>query len=113
LFWLTLSSAKYWVSKLEAEGLMAQFNRQLAQDPTLRANYSRAHAYYLTARSALGDLQEIQGISAGGMPSRVKCLHALVAHSLSAGPGINPIGDSTLTFLKPNWSLALCCCNIA
>jgi hypothetical protein len=111
LFWLTLPSAKYWVSKLESLGIMTQINQELDLSPALRADYRRAHAHYLEARSALGDVQEIQGISAGGMPSRVKCLHALVAHSLSSGPGINPIGDSTLTLLKPYWALQQCACS--
>jgi len=39
------------------------------------------------------------GISAGGMPDRVKCLHVLVAHSLAAGPGVNPLGDQALAIL--------------
>jgi len=30
------------------------------------------------------------------MPERVKCLHVLVAHSLAAGPGVNPFGDEAL-----------------
>jgi hypothetical protein len=38
----------------------------------------------------------IKNFSAGGMPNRVKCLHALVAHSLAVGEGINPIGDLVL-----------------
>ena len=29
--------------------------------------------------------------SAGGLPDRVKCLHALVAHELAV-PGVNPLG---------------------
>ena len=45
---------------------------------------------------------EIAGISAGGMPDRVKCLHVLVAHSLAAGPGVNPLGDEALALL-PEW----------
>ena len=35
-------------------------------------------------------------MSAGGMPDRVKCLHALVAHALAAGQGVNPLGDEAL-----------------
>ena len=35
-------------------------------------------------------------MSAGGMPTRVKCLHALAGHALAAGPGVNPIGDLAL-----------------
>jgi hypothetical protein len=47
----------------------------------------------------LGHVAEIDGISAGGMPSRVKCLHVLAAHSLAVGRGINPLGDETLDLL--------------
>ena len=39
---------------------------------------------------------EIEGVSAGGMPNRVKCLHVLAAHALAAGPGVNPLGDEVL-----------------
>ena len=41
-------------------------------------------------------MPEIAGVSAGGMPDRVKCLHALVGHALAAGPGVNPLGDEAL-----------------
>ena len=34
---------------------------------------------------------------------RVKCLHVLVAHSLAAGPGVNPFGDEALALLAPWW----------
>ena len=44
----------------------------------------------------LGDVPEIDGVSAGGMPDRVKCLHALVGHALAAGPGVNPLGDEAV-----------------
>jgi hypothetical protein len=51
---------------------------------------------------------EIAGISAGGMPSRVKCLHALIGHALAAGPGVNPIGD--LALAACSWSPTKCVC---
>ena len=38
------------------------------------------------------------------MPDRVKCLHSLVAHSLSAGTGVNPLGDEAIAAL-PKWWL--------
>ena len=53
-------------------------------------------------------LPEIAGYSAGGMPDRVKCLHALAAHSLAAGPGVNPIGDLALE--RATWSPERCQC---
>ena len=54
-------------------------------------------------------MPEIEGISAGGMPVRVKCLHALVGHSLAAGPGVNPIGDIALA--RAAWSPDVCVCD--
>jgi hypothetical protein len=37
------------------------------------------------------------------MPDRVKCLHVLAAHSLAAGPGVNPLGDETLAAVGEFW----------
>jgi hypothetical protein len=87
------------VSTLEGSGLMAQMSAALSADPELAQAYSAAHEDYLDRRAALGAVPEIDGISAGGMPSRVKCLHVLVGHSLAAGPGVNPLGDRTLAAL--------------
>ena len=42
------------------------------------------------------------------MPGRVKCLHALVAHSLAAGRGVNPLGDEALDRLAPWWTSGPC-----
>lgn len=42
------------------------------------------------------------------MPDRVKCLHVLVAHSLVAGPGVNPLGDEALAMLPPWWAKGPC-----
>ena len=46
------------------------------------------------------------------MPTRVKCLHALLGHALAAGPGINPIGDLTLEALRERglWDDRRCSC---
>ena len=53
-------------------------------------------------------MPEVAGVSAGGMPARVKCLHVLVAHSLGAGPGVNPLGDEALEMLDPWWQRHPC-----
>ena len=58
------------------------------------------HEQYLAARRRFGEVAEIEGISAGGMPDRVKCLHVLVAHALAEGPGVNPLGDEALAMLE-------------
>ena len=64
---------------------------------------------YLARRAELGQVSEIEGVSAGGMPTRVKCLHVLVAHSLSVGPGINPLGDEAIALLGDDWWKNGCC----
>ncbi|GAA0294224.1 DUF501 domain-containing protein [Kineococcus aurantiacus] len=89
------------VSTLEASGLMREMTDRLGDDEELTARYAAAHEDFLRRRAALGDadVPEIAGISCGGMPTRVKCLHALVGHALAAGPGVNPFGDETLALL--------------
>ena len=85
------------VSRLEAEGRMREWSDLVAPDGAFAEQYARAHAAYLADRTAAGDVPELEGTSAGGMPTRVKCLHALAGHALAAGPGVNPIGDLALS----------------
>ena len=93
------------ISTLETTGLMGEMNNRLAIDPELSGKYFAAHEDYLAARAAVAnDVPEVEGISAGGMPDRVKCLHSLIAHSLAAGPDVNPLGDEALEKL-PKWWL--------
>lgn len=83
-------------SRLEAAGVMAEYNELLAEDEELRERYRLAHEQYIADRDSVGGVSELAGVSAGGMPNRVKCLHALIGHALAAGPGVNPIGDLAL-----------------
>lgn len=99
------------ISTLESEGTMKEMTQRLGTDTELAAQYAAAHVDYLTRRGQLGAVPEIEGISAGGMPTRVKCLHVLVAHSLSVGPGINPLGDEALAAL-PDWWEGGCCSDV-
>ena len=108
LYYLTLPAATSAVSTLEADGLMTKLQDQLSQDENLAKNYQSAHLSYLSDRAELGLVEEIEGISAGGMPTRVKCLHSLVAHSLAKGPGVNIIGDLALEACS--WSPSRCVC---
>ncbi len=109
-YYLTHPAATSAVSTLESEGVMAEMSQRLTEDEELAASYAAAHERYLAEREQLGHVDEIAGISAGGMPTRVKCLHVLVAHSLAAGPGVNPLGDEALAMLEPVWSPARCAC---
>jgi uncharacterized protein len=108
LYYLSHPAATAAMSQLEATQVMAEFTELLADDPELRERYAAAHAAYLADRESIEVVDEIRGFSAGGMPVRVKCLHALAAHSLAAGPGVNPIGD--LALARSNWSPSVCNC---
>lgn len=110
LYYLTHPDAVGAVSTLEAIGTMRQMQDRLAEDPELAAAYRAAHERYLAERAELGDVPEIAGISAGGMPDRVKCLHVLVAHALASGPGVNPLGDEALELISDSWSPKRCTC---
>lgn len=96
------------ISTLESLGVMQAMSDCLAEDANLSRAYARAHEDYLSRRAELGDVPEIAGISAGGMPTRVKCLHVLVAHALAAGPDVNPLGDEALAMLEPWWEHRPC-----
>lgn len=107
-YYLTHPGATAAMSALEATQVMREFTDELAADDELAAAYDRAHRAYLADREVHGEVPEIAGVSAGGMPTRVKCLHALAAHSLAAGPGVNPIGD--LALARGSWSPERCTC---
>ncbi|MEU2202885.1 DUF501 domain-containing protein [Microbacterium oleivorans] len=107
-YYLTHPGATAAMSALEATQVMRELNDDLAADEELAASYARAHDAYLADREVHGSVPEIAGVSAGGMPTRVKCLHALAAHSLAAGPGVNPIGDIALA--RGSWSPQRCTC---
>ena len=120
--YLTSPEAVKAVSHLEATGVMAYLSQWLAEknDEALlvRTAYLRAHEMYLYFRSCLAerldDSQEhITNVSAGGMPTRVKCLHALVAQSLVFGPGVNPVGDWALRSCMDEFSQVTCRCKLA
>lgn len=101
------------ISTLESSGIMAKMNERLINDPELAGKYQAAHIDYEAARCAVAkelniEVPEIEGVTAGGMPDRVKCLHSLVAHSLAAGVGVNPLGDEALEELSQWWQNKPC-----
>jgi uncharacterized protein len=106
LYYLTHPAATAALSTLEAQGQMPELAALLEGE--VADAYAAAHESYLADRESVEHVPEIAGISAGGMPGRVKCLHALAAHSLAAGPGVNPIGDLALG--RADWSPAVCEC---
>ncbi len=107
-FYLTCPRAASLIGTLEASGLMREMSERLAADDDLAAAYGGAHESYLAARAAIGEVPEIAGVSAGGMPDRVKCLHVLAGHALAQGPGVNPLGDEVLEELGAWWASGPC-----
>ncbi|GAB3699415.1 DUF501 domain-containing protein [Mariniluteicoccus flavus] len=103
-YYLTCPRATAACSTLESQGVMAEMTERLGSDPELARAYAGAHEAYLADRADLGDVPEIDGISAGGMPTRVKCLHVLVGHALAAGPGVNPLGDEAVEAIGAFWT---------
>ena len=107
LYYLCHPAGTAAISTLEATGVMPEL-AALLEHPAVAAGYTAAHLAYLADRESLESVEEIAGISAGGMPTRVKCLHALAGHALAAGPGVNPIGDLALE--RAAWSPLVCQC---
>lgn len=89
-FWLACPIATSRVGRLEAEGAMVGLNERLAADEELAEGYAAAHERVLAFRDQLGGPLPRADATAGGMPDRVKCLHALYGHHLATGD--NPIG---------------------
>ena len=108
LYYVTCPRLSGAIGTLEASGLMTEMTARLASDSDLADAYAQAHRSYLAARAELGDVPEIEGVSAGGMPARVKCLHVLVGHALAVGPGVNPLGDEAVQLLGDWWSGSTC-----
>lgn len=102
LYYLTHPAATAAISTLEADGIMPQLAELIDE------TYLAAHESYIADREGIEFVEEIAGISAGGMPTRVKCLHALAGHALAAGPGVNVIGDRALELAT--WSPNVCEC---
>jgi len=107
-YYLTHPGATAALSTLEANGFMLVEQNKLAEQPDFADAYRAAHESYIADRDRHGHVAEVDGISAGGMPTRVKCLHALAAHSLAVGPGVNPVGDDALDACS--WSPSRCVC---
>lgn len=108
MYYLTCPRAASAIGTQESEGLMREMNERLAADADLAERYRAAHEDYIRRRDAIEVLEGFP--SAGGMPDRVKCLHVLVAHSLAAGPGVNPLGDEALAALPEWWKKGPCVC---
>ena len=112
LYYLTCPRAVAAVSRLESGGVMKEMERVLATQPAVRRAYLSAHSDYLSRRDQVARASRVEPLpagtqSAGGMPDRVKCLHALVAHELAI-PGVNPLGSEAVAAAGPWWADGPC-----
>ena len=98
LFWLSCPLANRAVGRLEASGVMRDLTARLDGDEAMSRQFHAAHRRYVAARDELGPA--VPGDpSAGGMPGRVKCLHALYGHHLATRD--NPIGAWVAEQIEP------------
>ena len=112
LYYLTCPRAAAAMSRLEAAGVMRRMQRRLAEDAELSAAYQAAHRDYLARRAEAARAAGVPPLppgtqSAGGMPDRVKCLHALAAHELAV-PGANPLGREAVALAGSWWQAGPC-----
>lgn len=112
LFYLTCPRAVAAISRLESAGLMREMTARLQTEARLRERYRAAHRDYLTRRAEAARQAGQEPLpptvqSAGGMPERVKCLHALAAHELAV-PGANPLGAEAVRAAGPWWQAGPC-----
>ncbi|MCP2336797.1 DUF501 domain-containing protein [Actinomadura rupiterrae] len=114
LFYLTCPKLASAIGTLEGGGMMREMQARLADDPELKVSYEAAHADYLRRRDEATKEEGVEPLpegmqSAGGMPERVKCLHALIAHELAV-PGVNPFGREAFAALPEWWRNGPCVC---
>jgi uncharacterized protein len=100
------------MSRLEAAGVMREMTARLHADAGLRERYLAAHRDYLRRRDQAAEEAGLEPLppgtqSAGGMPDRVKCLHALAAHALAV-PGLNPLGAEAVEAAGQWWQAGPC-----
>jgi exopolyphosphatase/guanosine-5'-triphosphate,3'-diphosphate pyrophosphatase len=97
LYWLSCPAAGVAVGRLEASGWNASLSQRVATEPELAAAHLAAHEQYLAQRDTLCRISGDPGV--GGLPGRVKCLHALYAHELATGA--DPVGRIVRQVVDP------------
>jgi hypothetical protein len=112
LYYLTCPRAAAAISGLEAAGMMRAMTTRLTQDLGLKAQLTAAHQDYLARREQAAHRAGVPPLppgtqSAGGMPDRVKCLHALAAHELAAA-GTNALGAEAIQAAGSWWRAGPC-----
>ena len=112
LYYLTCPRAVAAVSRLEAGGLMREMTRRAGGRAGLRHGLPGGAPRLPGPAGRGGRAAGVAPLppgtpSAGGMPDRVKCLHALVAHELAV-PGANPLGGEAALAAGDWWAAGPC-----
>jgi uncharacterized protein len=112
LYYLTCPRASAAISRLEATGTMRSMAARLRADSELADGYAAAHHDYVVRRTVAARQAGVDPLpagtqSAGGMPDRVKCLHALAAHALAV-PGVNALGAEAVQAAGGWWQAGSC-----
>lgn len=112
LYYLTCPRACAAIGRVEESGRMRVMTELLVTDPVSRQVYRQAHIGYLRRRDEAAARAGVEPLpvgtpSAGGMPDRVKCLHALAAYELAV-PGACEFGAQALRAAGPWWSEGRC-----
>ena len=114
VYYLTCPRASGRIGTLEGSGEMRRLAEELEGSEELQAAVRVAHERFLADRAGLAADRGLDvphalgGVSAGGMPNRVKCLHVFAAQALACGPGVNPIGDRVLDRIGAWWQAGPC-----
>jgi len=109
-FWLTCPHLAVRVSRVEAAGGIHRMEERLRRDARFAARYADAHRAAIAERTrrlsprdrarlaASGRLDALLRTGVAGLSdrSRVKCLHAHVAHALASE---NPVGEAVLELI--------------
>ena len=110
MYWLTCPYLHREIAALEASGMIARIEEEIASDPDLVAQVVLAHRSYIEDRRRLLSREDLAHLEEGGMLpalmergiggiadySRIKCLHLHAAHALV---GDNPVGKIVLKAL--------------
>lgn len=127
LFYLTHPLYAAALSRLEAEGYMKLLQDLITPESEffnaeLLTAYKKAHRHYIELRDELADELGVERLtsthadfSAGGMPDRVKCLHALFGYTLATlnSPFANEISITLTKEQAEHVLLGDGCCNYA
>ena len=91
-YWLTCPMYNKKIGSLESQGLIAELDNEILNNPKLKAEWSKRQISYQQERENSHDLsnEHLPTGGVGGATESIKCLHSHTADEISTGK--NPIG---------------------